>query len=205
MSVYSASETSHPFRRNSSTARGRPTDAARSRRRATGARPNRRLAAASARAMHRLAQHLGPSWQVLETPLADPVTTGDDHAGFVTIGPGGVFAITVVDQGRQRIMVAGDVVQIRGARPPHVARARRYAKTVRAALSAAVGATVPVVPVLTFVGSGAMSTHGLPVGCLVVNHRELDRLLRSIGEKIRPETARKLAEVAGHPATWGQR
>lgn len=201
MTLFSASDTSHPFRRTSRQARGRP-HATRSRKGAVG-RPNRRLAAASARAMHRLAQHLGPSWRVLETPLADPVTTGDEHAGFVAIGPGGVFAVTVVDQGRQRIMVAGDVVQIRGDRPPHVARARRYAKTVKSALSAVVGATVPVVPVLTFVGSGAMSTHGLPVGCLVVNHRELHRVLRSIGEKISPETARKLAEVAEHPATWG--
>ena len=202
MSVYSPRDTNRPFRRTPFPGRGRPLSTSWNRQR-TGARPHRRLAGAAARAMRRLAQHLGPSWQVLETPLADPV--GDEHTGFVAIGPGGVFAVTVVDQGRQRVMVAGDVIQIRGDRPAHVARARTYAKTVRSALSAAVGATVPVVPVLTFVGGGAITTHGLPVGCLVVHHRGLDKLLASTGEKISPETARKLAEVTGHPTTWGER
>ncbi len=152
--------------------------------------------------MHRLAQHLGPTWRVVETAHAPVASAGTDHNGFLAVGPAGVFAVTVVDQGRQRIMIAGDVVQIQGKRPPHVARARRYAKRAKAALSAAVGATVPVIPVLTFVGGGRMTTHGLPVGCLVVNYRELDRLLLSIGDKITAATAQKLADVAEHPATW---
>jgi hypothetical protein len=204
MSVYSASGTSYPFRRTSQPARQRRAAATWARGRLAG-RTNRKLSAANQRAMHRLAQNLGPSWRVLETPYEDTSSDEHDHIGFLAVGPGGVFAVSVVDQGRQRVMIAGEVVQIQGRRPPHVAQARRFAKRAKSALSGAVGSAVPVIPILTFVGSGSMSTHGLPTGCLVVNHRELDHLLVSIGEKITPETARKLADIAQHPTTWPER
>lgn len=175
------------------------------RQRLAGRGGTRRLSAAGQRATHQLA-HLGPSWQVVELPAVATVASGDrDNTGFLAIGPGGVYSVTVVDHGRQRVMVAGDVVQIHGRRPPYVAQARRSAKRVSEALSAAVGTKVPVVPVLTFVGSGAISAHGLPTGCLAVVHRELDRLLLAAGNKISADTARKLADVANHPATWGDR
>lgn len=172
------------------------------RQRFTG-RGTRRLSAAGQRAGHRL-QLLGPAWRVVDWPSADLVED-PDHAGFLAIGPGGVYSVTVVDQGRRRVMLAGDVVQIQGRRPPHIARARKAAKKASSALTAAVGTKVPVVAVLTFVGSGPISAQGLPAGCLVVAHRELDRVLLAAGNKISVETARKLADVARHPATWADR
>lgn len=168
------------------------------RQRLTG-RGGRRQSPAGLRAEHQL-DHLGPAWQVVEWP--DPQVATGDEAGFLAIGPGGVFAVTVVDHGRRRVMVAGDVVQIQGRRPPYVATARRRAKRTREALSAAVGTKVPVVPVLAFVGSGAISAQGQPTGCVAVAHRELDRVLLASGNKISAATARKLADVANHPATW---
>ncbi|HLU43488.1 MAG TPA: hypothetical protein VKZ67_00470 [Natronosporangium sp.] len=161
-----------------------------------GSNPTR-LTSAEQRASHRLAQ-LGSAWQVVPWGRSRQ----RDHEGFLAVGPGGVFAVTVVDQGRHRVMMAGDVVQIHGRRPPLVSRARRAARRASEALTAAVGAKVPVVPVLTFVGSGPLSAHGLPAGCLVVSYRELDQLLLAAGEKITAETARKLAQVARHPSTW---
>ncbi|HLU33838.1 MAG TPA: hypothetical protein VKZ74_07520 [Natronosporangium sp.] len=168
-------------------------------------RGNRRSSGnrAGQRAGQRLEQ-LGPSWRVVEWPEGI-AGTDPDYTGFLAFGPGGVYAVTVVNHGRHRVMLAGDVVQIHGKRPPHIARARKAAKTASSALSAAVGTNVPVVPIVTFVGSGALTAHGLPTGCLVVSHRELDRLLRAAGNKISPTTARKLADVAGHPATWADR
>lgn len=203
MSVYSASRNSYPFGQSARRplSRQSPVDWARDQ---FTNRATRRLAAAGQRVEYRLQQHLGPSWHLVPGFRAGPLTPSQEHAGFLAIGPGGVFGVSVVDQGRQRVMIAGDVIQIRGDRPPYVAHARRYAKTARTALTAAVGATVPVVAVLTFVGNGAISAHGLPTGCLVVSHRELDRLLTAGGEKITPKTARKLAEVAAHPATWAE-
>jgi hypothetical protein len=178
-----------------------PLDWARQR---LSSRGNRRLSAAGQRASNQLAQ-LGPSWRVVDWPETVVAGAEPEPTGFLAIGPGGVYSVVVVDHGRQRVMLAGDVVQIHGRRPPYVARARRTAKKVSQALSAAVGANVPVVPVLTFVGSGAISAQGLPTGCLAVPHRELDRLLLAAGHKISADTAQKLADVASHPSTWADR
>jgi hypothetical protein len=173
-------------------------------RRRRAERDARKVEAAGNRAVHRL-DHLGPAWHLLDWPRTD-LTGGSsalqERAGFLAIGPGGVFAVTVADHGRARVLIAGDVVQINGRRPPYVAEARRDARRASKALSAAVGHPVPVVPVLTFVGSGAISAHGLPKDCLVASYRELDRLLVAGGNRISATTAEKLTEVARHPATW---
>jgi hypothetical protein len=182
-------------------ARTSPLEWARRRR---AERDARRIEAAGNRAVHRL-DHLGPAWHVLDWPRTDMGPTTPDRrerAGFLAIGPGGVFAVTVADHGRSRVLIAGDVVQINGRRPPYVTEARRDARRASKALSAAVGHPVPVVPVLTFVGSGTIAAHGLPKDCLVASYRELDRLLVAGGTRISPTTAEKLTEVARHPATW---
>ncbi|MEV4810168.1 hypothetical protein [Micromonospora avicenniae] len=183
--------------------RPKPFEWARRRRAERGAR---RLEAAGARAVGQL-DHLGPAWHVIEWPrtdAADVLLDGsqDERAGFLAIGPSGLFAVTVADHGRARVLVAGDVVQINGKRPPYVAEARRDAKRASKALSDAVGLQIPVTPVLTFVGSGVISVYGLPKDCLMATHRELDRLLVAGGNRISPVTAEKLSRVAQHPGTW---
>jgi hypothetical protein len=214
MSVFSASRNSYPLGQPTRRAVPRqlpspslsPADQARNQgTRATNRvnRATRRPFTGGNRVAHRLQQHLGPSWHVVATLPDEMAATSRKQTGFLAIGPGGVYAVSVVDQGRQRVMIAGDVIQIKGDRPAYVAHARRYAKRVQTALTKAVGTTVPVVAVLTFLGNGPISAHGLPNGCLVVSHRELDRLLTASGDKITPDTAQKLAEVAAHPATWG--
>lgn len=176
-------------------------------RRRRAERDARRLEAAGARALTRL-DRLGPAWHIVDWPRTD-VAQGyyepdpaDDRAGFLAIGPGGVYAVTVADHGRARVLIAGDVVQINGRRPAYVAEARRDAKRAAQAMSSAVGLRVPVTPVLAFVGSGVISVHGLPKECLVATHRELDRLLIAGGARISPATASKLSAVAEQPATW---
>jgi hypothetical protein len=185
-------------------ARPHPMEWARRRR---AEREARKVEAAGARALAKL-DHLGPAWHVVEWPRTDPMAAWYDdrvtheRAGFLVIGPSGLFAVTIADHGRSRVMVAGDVVQINGKRPAYVAEARRDAKRAGRALSQAVGLTIPVTPVLTFVGSGVISVYGLPKDCLVATHRELDRLLVAGGSRISAATAEKLSSVARHPATW---
>ena len=179
-------------------------------RRRRAERDARRVEAAGARALNQL-DHLGPSWHVIDWPRTDvpeahPLDLGrgarDERAGFLAIGPSGLFAVTIADHGRARVMVAGDVVQINGKRPAYVAEARREAKRASKALSKAVGLSVPVTPVLTFVGSGVISVYGLPKECLVATHRELDRLLIAGGSRISAATAEKLSRIAQSPSTW---
>ncbi|GGM00427.1 hypothetical protein [Micromonospora yangpuensis] len=184
-------------------ARPTPMEWARRRRAERGAR---RLEAAGARALGQL-DHLGPSWHVVEWPRTDVSDLLLDHghderAGYLAIGPSGLFAITIADHGRARVLVAGDVVQINGKRPAYVQETRRDAKRASKALSDAVGLPIPVTPVLTFVGSGVISVYGLPKDCLMATHRELDRLLVAGGNRISPATADKLSQVAQHPGTW---
>jgi len=170
-------------------------------------RDARRLEAAGARALTRL-DRLGPAWHIVDWPRTDSAQSyadpdlADDRAGFLAIGPGGVYAVTVADHGRARVLIAGDVVQINGKRPAYITEARRDAKLAAKAISSAVGLAVPVTAVLAFVGSGVISVHGLPKDCLVATHRELDRLLIAGGARISPATANKLSAVASNPATW---
>ncbi|MEU6022712.1 hypothetical protein ACGFIK_10925 [Micromonospora sp. NPDC048871] len=180
-----------------------PLEWARRRRAERGAR---RLEAAGARALGQLG-HLGPAWHVVDWPRVDPTDvlldgSDDNRAGFLAIGPSGLFAVTIADHGRARVLVAGDVVQINGKRPPYVTEARRDARRASKALTSAVGHPIPVTPVLTFVGSGVISVYGLPKDCLMATHRELDRLLVAGGNRISPATAEKLSRVAQHPSTW---
>ncbi|MBW4703868.1 MULTISPECIES: hypothetical protein [unclassified Micromonospora] len=184
-------------------ARPTPLEWARRRRAERGAR---RLEAAGARALGQL-DHLGPAWHVIEWPRTDVSDVLRDHgqderAGFLAIGPSGLFAVSIADHGRARVLVAGDVVQINGKRPPYVAEARKDAKRASKALTAAVGLPIPVTPVLTFVGSGVISVYGLPKDCMMATHRELDRLLVAGGNRISPATAEKLSRVAQAPQTW---
>lgn len=179
-------------------------------RRRRAERDARRVEAAGNRTLNRL-DHLGPAWHVVDWPRTDlPAApwldldgrSREERAGFLAIGPSGLFAVTIADHGRARVLVAGDVVQINGKRPPYVAEACRDAKRASRALSAAIRLTVPVTPVLTFVGSGMISVYGLPKECLVSTHRELDRLLVAGGGRISAATAEKLSQVARDPATW---
>jgi hypothetical protein len=171
-------------------ARPSPRDWARRRREE---REARRIAAAGHRAANRLEPL--PDWHVIDLP--------QDAQSFLAIGPAGVFAVHVVDHGRARVLLAGDVVQINGRRPPYVSQAKQEAKRAAVALTRAVGSSVPVVPVLALVGSGAISYYGLPKDCVVTTYRELAGVLAARAERITPSTAAKLGAVARHPSTWG--
>ena len=80
-------------------------------RRRRAERDARRLEAAGARALTRL-DRLGPAWHIVDWPRTDSLgyehDPTDDRAGFLAIGPGGVYAVTVADHGRARVLIAGD-------------------------------------------------------------------------------------------------
>jgi hypothetical protein len=157
----------------------------------------RREEADRSRAVTRLAK-LGPSWKVLDiAELGLPAKNT-----FLAIGPGGVFLVTVKPQGRSRVRLAGDVVQVDGRRHGYVAEARKLAEQAGKALSRTAGSTVPVTPVLALAGSGVIDVHGLPKGCVVTSYRELDYILGAYGERIGAGTVSKLYSIARHPVTW---
>jgi hypothetical protein len=159
-------------------------------------RENKRLATARDKTMTRLGR-LGAGWH-----LIDALTLGlKAPDSFVAIGPGGVFAVTVRSQGRSRVLISGDTVQIKGLRPTYVAQARALANSLSGAFTRMAGTKVPVTPILAFSGSGLLSLYGLPKDCVVMPHRELDHLLNAYGHRIANRTVDKLASIARHPAT----
>lgn len=176
-------------------------------------RETRRMQAAESRAVHRLG-NLGSDWHVVEWPHSVPLTrdtlnadtfrkdTPPVHAGFLAIGPGGIYSVSVADHGRSRVLVAGDVVQVGSKRPTYIAQARKDARRAGKALSAAVGQELKVIPVLAFVGNGLISVYGLPKDCLITTYRELDKMLGAAGQRITAGTAEKLAAVARSPWIW---
>jgi hypothetical protein len=148
------------------------------------------------RTMGRL-HRLGEEWQLIE---ASALGLGRRDA-FLAIGPGGLFAITVKSQGRSRVRLSGDVVQINGKRLGYVGEARKFADALSGALTRTAGRTVPVTAILALAGSGLISVYGLPKGCIVMPYRELDNLLGAYGERISVNTVEKLASIARHPGT----
>ena len=152
-------------------------------------------------AHHRLAQRmgrLGTEWHVLDLKAA----TSSDRDSFLAVGPGGVFAVTVKDHGRSRVMFAGDIVQIDGRRPKYVEEARENARLAAEALSRTAGVSIPVMPVLAFAGSGKISFHGVPKRCMVTSYEEVARVLNARGRRLAADTVRKVFAVAVHPMTW---
>lgn len=157
-----------------------------------------------AAAQQRVTDRLGPDWhaidwQSLRPPELRPKT---ELPGFLVVGPGGLFCVGLVSHGRSRVLMAGDVVQINGKRPPYVGLVRRDASYVAKALSAAIGYEITVFAVLAFVGKGLISVNGLPKECMITTYRELDEVLAATGRRIAAPTAHKLAHVARNPAIW---
>jgi hypothetical protein len=160
-------------------------------------RENQKADAAQGRVARRL-ESLGDEWRVLDLQAA----AGSERMSFLTLGPGGIFAVTVKDHGRTRISFAGDVVQIAGRRPKYVQEARRNADLASAALSRAAGFSIPVKAVLAFQGSGMISAYGLPKGVIITSYGELARVLNTGGRRLAHGTVGKLYKLAADPGTW---
>ncbi|MEU4423752.1 hypothetical protein AB0F81_24240 [Actinoplanes sp. NPDC024001] len=178
----------------------RPTPAEWARRRRAERAARRKHAAA---AMH---LRLGPAWHLVDWPLPGFAWAGTEYdvrERFLAFGPGGVYAVLIVDHGWHRVALSGDIVQVDNKRPPYLPEARRTARQASQVLSAAAGQTVRVDPVVAFDGSGVISVHGLPKDCLVSGCKDLDKLLLAGGSRISPATAEKLAAAASRLRATG--
>src|SRR6266498_2327157 len=101
----------------------------------------RRDEAVRDRAVTRLAK-LGASWKVIDVTEIGMAVKNT----FLAIGPGGVFLVTVKPQGRSRVRLAGDVMQVDGRRHAYIAEARKLAEQAATAMSRTARSNVPVTP-----------------------------------------------------------
>ena len=183
--------TDPPYRRSHSEAVpgiGRPSSPTGWLRGRRAERAQRRAQAQRARVVQRV-ELLGPQWRVVDYDPSDP--------DFLAIGPGGIFQVTVCDHGRARVMLAGEVVQVEGQRPPYVAMARRDASRISEAMSKVAGRRIPVIPVLAFLGTGEIVYYGKPPeGCVVASYRDLGLALDAHGNRLAQNTIDKLTALA---------
>lgn len=148
----------------------------------------RKVGAGRAKVVHQV-ELLGPQWRIIDYNPDDP--------DFLTIGPGGIFQVTVANHGRSRVEIAGEVIQINGHRPPYVQLARRDASRISQQMSQMAGRRIPVIPVVAFLGTGQIVYYGRPPeGCIVTSYQDVPRVLHAHGRRISEQTIEKLAILA---------
>jgi hypothetical protein len=125
----------------------------------------------------------GPDWQMVKIQPGAP--------DFLAIGPGGLFLVTVVYQGRNTARLTGDLLVIHGRRR-NIGYLRDRAQVVSATLSRRAGVEIPVDPVLALSGAGVLNVYGGPLGVTVTPRRQLPETLNGYGERLAPVTVDKL-------------
>jgi hypothetical protein len=165
-------------------------------------RGNRRLApwprgSKGERVVARRLARLGrDGWDVLRAVQAH----GGDEVEHLVVGPPGVFMLSTLYHRGARIRVGSQVVWVDDAIREYLRNARSEAASVAQRLGAAVSdLSVPVIPVLAFVGAAGIDTHDGHPDVLVVAGERLDAELRDCrGELSLPERDRIVA--AAHRA-----
>jgi hypothetical protein len=131
-----------------------------------------------------------------------PVGGRSSEIDHVVVGPGGIFTLNAKHHPGARVSVTGEVVTVNGERAPYVRTARHEAERASRLLSAAVGAPVPVVPVIVFVGARDVDVHEEPDGVGVTFRLGLVRWLQSRPETLDADFADAVYGAARQPATW---
>jgi len=136
---------------------------------------------------------LGPEWTVLHSV---PVGTG---SADIIIGPGGVFALTVV--GGKKVSVAGNQLTINGQRTELI-RAARHGAAAAAEHMRAVGAPVPVTPLIVIVGASTVAEGKKPAAVTVLSVERLHRWLTKQRVIHSPQAVAYYTQLAELRTTW---
>ncbi|WP_328438542.1 NERD domain-containing protein [Streptomyces sp. NBC_00444] len=167
---------------------GRPTAGDSWRRGMTG---ERRVGAE----LERLRRH---GWRVLHSiPLPRDVDL--DH---LLIGPGGVFSVNTKHHLRKTVWVGDDAVKVNHGPPaPYARKSRAEAKRVQRVLERYCDFSVPVDPVLVFVGVTELKVVATQLTVRVYREREVSALAPLTGVLTADEVERIYA-VARHRRAW---
>jgi hypothetical protein len=145
--------------------------------------------------LRRLERH---GWRVLHSiPLADKVDV--DH---LLIGPGGVFSINTKHHYKRAVWVGDDSVKVDHGKPaPYARRSRAEAKRVARVLERFCGFSVPVEPVLVFVGVTDLKVAATQLSVRVYREREVAALAPLSGV-LTAERVEQVYSVARHRQAW---
>lgn len=145
--------------------------------------------------LDRLRRH---GWHVLHSiPLP-----GDVDLDHLLIGPGGVFSINTKNHPGKPVWVGDDAVKVDNGDPrPYARRSRSEAERVQRVLGHYCGFTVPVDPVLVFVGITDLKVEATQLRVRVYREREVSSLAPLTGVWT-PAQVTRIHSVARHRRTW---
>ncbi|MGW6259181.1 nuclease-related domain-containing protein [Streptomyces sp. NPDC055085] len=145
--------------------------------------------------LDRLRRH---GWHVLHSiPLP-----GDVDLDHLLIGPGGVFSINTKNHPGKPVWVGDDAVKVNDGEPrPYARRSRSEAERVQRVLGHYCGFTVPVDPVLVFVGITDLKVEATQLRVRVYREREVSSLAPLTGVWT-PAQVTHIHSIARHRRTW---
>ncbi|MEU3508347.1 nuclease-related domain-containing protein [Streptomyces longwoodensis] len=137
-------------------------------------------------------------WCVLHSiPLADKVDV--DH---LLIGPGGVFSRNTKHHYKRAVWVGDDSVKVDHGKPaPYARRSRAEVKRVARVLERFCGFSMPVEPVLVFVGVTDLQVAATQLSVRVYREREVAALALLSGV-LTAERVEQVYSVARHRQAW---
>lgn len=141
--------------------------------------------------------HLGHSWDILHG-----VPLGESSLDHFALGRAGVFALSVVNCQGDDVAINGDELVIAKTVSHAISDARTAAHRVAAALSAAMGSAVAVVPVLVIVEPVKVAKLELPADVHIVTSMQLEQWLLTAPARLTGEEVALLSTVAESSMTW---
>ncbi|MFI7494454.1 nuclease-related domain-containing protein [Kocuria sp. M4R2S49] len=150
-------------------------------------------------AVGKILARLGPEWTVLH---AVPVGAGASDIDHVLIGPAGVFTLNTKNHSNTDVWVGDRAILVGGHQQHYLPHARHESSRAAKRLSAAVGESVPVTPVLVLIEPKQLTVRQRPADVKVITDRELLRWLQRHRPVLTDEQVVRIAAAAVVPSTW---
>ena len=144
-------------------------------------------------------KRLGLEWAVFH---AVPVGKGESDIDHVVIGPGGVFTINTKHHRGKKIWLGSGRILVNGQKRDHLRNSRHEAQRAGKLLTARLGRTVPVTPVLALVGIDSITVKQRPTDVVVLRDTELVKWLKRRTTVLGPEAVEAARSVASDVTTW---
>ncbi|HEY0249842.1 MAG TPA: nuclease-related domain-containing protein [Gryllotalpicola sp.] len=142
---------------------------------------------------------LGPSWVVLHSV---PVGEHGRLIDHLAIGPGGVFAITVLHDENSAVWASSDSITVNGAERGYILASRDAATDAAVTLTRATGFNVPVYGLLVFIAPYSLTADGEFDDVGITTDRALHKWLTGVESALDEDKAVTVAEVAIESSTW---
>ncbi|PKQ18766.1 MAG: hypothetical protein CVT68_01765 [Actinobacteria bacterium HGW-Actinobacteria-8] len=146
----------------------------------------------------RLAPLLDRGWRILHSV---PVGSNGSDIDHVVIGPGGVFTLNTKNHAEGNVWVGSKRIMVNGQPVDHLRNSRHEARRASRILSARVGYTVEVWPVLA-VMAARLTIKERPADVVVVGSRQVVQMLRRMSPVLTRAHIDAIYAVARRSDTW---